>query len=649
MKSRILSLLFVSLCLISFARVVRGQEKPVPASAGTPKPSRVSKTAFVATSGEKIVRAAYAKLTELNKAALFIQMDDAPKQPPKLEQYLRFAVSNVHVGPIGEILDRPGNELLTGGSGPILDVNRSITQLNGGQEHVAYRAEWSTNRYASGYDPTWTMKMRMSFEPHLYYDVGMYAAYDVTLLYEGKTIAYKAVALFHNPYGSVEELKPSFWDSVVGRGGSLTDAWKEQRPLVQPPHAEPGDAPAEPLAAPLEKSSSFAAGFLKEMALSTAGGPRFTSVSDSPMSSSGDPVTNTTEDFTEHTSGRHGQNVTFQGTCTDQSSNQQVCRVNVLSTATFETGAVSNWFYVHVNRIDNKSETATGPRSVPITCTTGRGVATRNCLNPECLFTATLVGAGFNMQMTGGDVWNGQLVHQHTCAGGICMASLLPSKANGEVSSLNSADTTCCTGLERGNCTSGGGEWQEVPCGCISPIVIDLAGNGFDLTRAADGVRFDLGRTGVAEQFSWTAANSDDAWLVLDRNGNGAIDDGKEMFGSATPQPYLGQGESKNGFRALALFDTRGYGGNDDGQIDGRDSVFSLLQLWQDRNHNGISEPQELQPLSASDVRIIELNYRESRRKDENGNWFRYRVKVRDARGADVGRWAWDVFLQKVH
>ncbi|MFN2510190.1 MAG: hypothetical protein ABR568_01955 [Pyrinomonadaceae bacterium] len=127
------------------------------------------------------------------------------------------------------------------------------------------------------------------------------------------------------------------------------------------------------------------------------------------------------------------------------------------------------------------------------------------------------------------------------------------------------------------------------------------------------------------------------------------VDDGTELFGSSSLQPYLTPGESKNGFRALALFDKTDFGGNNDGQIDEKDSVFSSLKLWQDRNHNGVSEAEELQSLSNSVIRVIETRYRESRRQDGNGNWFRYRAKVRDARGAQVGRWAWDVFLHRVH
>lgn len=232
----------------------------------------------------------------------------------------------------------------------------------------------------------------------------------------------------------------------------------------------------------------------------------------------------------------------------------------------------------------------------------------------------------------------------------------LDNDCDGDIDELD-GDCVCRNGGYSGVDHDGDGYCDDMDCDdwdgrypsqghCpYSPVLIDTAGDGFDLTGTDGGVNFDLDGVGPRERLSWTAADADDAWLTLDRNGNGVVDNGRELFGNFTPQPEPPAGAGKNGFLALAEFDQPSSSGNADGRIDSRDAVFARLRLWRDSNHDGISGPGELFTPHALGIAVIDLDYKESKRTDRHGNQFKYRAKVRDINGTQLGRWAWDVFL----
>jgi len=173
-----------------------------------------------------------------------------------------------------------------------------------------------------------------------------------------------------------------------------------------------------------------------------------------------------------------------------------------------------------------------------------------------------------------------------------------------------------------------------------SPIIIDIGDRAYQLTSAADGVLFDLQTEGTRRQMAWTRLGAENAFLALDRNQNGHIDNGGELFGDYT---LLRAGQrAQNGFEALAELD-----GNGDGAVDARDASWQALVLWTDRNHDGTSSPDELQPIAGSSVIALETTYRPVGRKDQWRNEFRYtaHLRLREGESGESRRAYYDVFL----
>jgi hypothetical protein len=171
----------------------------------------------------------------------------------------------------------------------------------------------------------------------------------------------------------------------------------------------------------------------------------------------------------------------------------------------------------------------------------------------------------------------------------------------------------------------------------VSPLVLDLNGDGVQTLAMAAGVRFDLDADGLADQAGWVAPT--DGLLARDLNGDGRIDSGLELFGNATRLPD--GAVAKNGFEALAALDANG-----DARIDALDAAYAQLLVWQDLNSDGLSDAGELRSLAQVGVQSIDLAYRSDQTSWQEGNLIGERSSFTwaDGREAEVA----DVWLQTV-
>ncbi len=146
----------------------------------------------------------------------------------------------------------------------------------------------------------------------------------------------------------------------------------------------------------------------------------------------------------------------------------------------------------------------------------------------------------------------------------------------------------------------------------VDPLIFDLDGDGIK-TTSLDKSRtyFDLDSNGFAERTAWVDAS--DGLLVLDRNNDGQITSGQELFGDQT---LLANGvRATSGFEALKEFDS-----NRDGRIDAKDEVYSKLKIWRDLNGDGISQAEELKGLSDYNIASISLSSTSSNASDVMNN-----------------------------
>ncbi len=134
---------------------------------------------------------------------------------------------------------------------------------------------------------------------------------------------------------------------------------------------------------------------------------------------------------------------------------------------------------------------------------------------------------------------------------------------------------------------------EEAQVELSDPLVLDLSGEGINLTKAGEGAHFDITADGSKKSVAWVRENT--AFLVYDKNGNGIIDDGSEFFGD--------QNGAADGFKELAKYDDNG-----DGVIDSRDKIYSALRLYRDLNGNGAIDEGELSTLEELGIKQLNLD-----------------------------------------
>lgn len=355
-------------------------------------------------------------------------------------------------------------------------------------------------------------------------------------------------------------------------------------------------------------------------------------------------------DRTEHITGEHFWTDAPSGSCAYSGQAEYSASVgcNLLATANSgiiaadngELDTIIDEHFVNYSHAAGQNDASNGGSA---DADTEGAVAARSCSPLGCStaisFTGSGQGVGFGVTFTPANpMWEDKYYYKQSCAGETLPAlpepvstCLAPTSPPPDGTGDWTWDSVNCTWEWTGPCGGGG----------CSPIVIDTSHRGFAFSDPKKGhyVTFDLRGDGNYEKVSWPMAGSGNAWLVYDRDGDGVIKDGSEMFGNFTPNsgwtnPNLSVMD-RNGFIALGWYDQPAQGGNQNAVLDKDDAIWGKLRLWID-THCYVtpdvpcqSRPNELHTLDSMGIYSISLMYQyDPNNRDKDGNWFKFYAYV---------------------
>jgi len=357
------------------------------------------------------------------------------------------------------------------------------------------------------------------------------------------------------------------------------------------------------------------------------------------------PINYASSNSQQHSTGNHGFAHLARGSCSYAGSASSVAVGCGLTAQAFSTSSVGDSgslnipLYSHSTNYSDAQGGASGVNGAAASADSMGAGAVRSCLgscSTNISITGSGNGGGFGVSFSPTPLWEDKYHYVLNCPGETLPAGCIPTAAPPYPGSGGGSwvwDYGTCSWVWQSctqeTCPGGGGS---------SPVVIDTLNTGFVFTDPIKGnyVTFDLRGDGNYGHYSWPQHGSGNAWLVYDRDGDGIIKNGQELFGNFTPHSDGGvtNHPDPNGFLALAWYDMPSQGGNLDAIIDKNDAIWTHLKLWIDEhcyltpNDPCQSLPTELYDLDAKGIHSLSLVYGVSPKTDDVGNKFTFYAVV---------------------